>query len=68
MPKGYAHKPVYASKRGQEELIEACADEAPVTQGEERGGRLVFGKRTAKRQWQARDTASESECAKTTPE
>lgn len=61
----YAHKAVYASKRGQEELIEAFADESPVWQRHGRGGRLVFGKRAAKPKWQARDTASESEGAKT---
>ena len=68
VPKAYAHKAVYASVRGHEELLEARADESPVWQAEERGGRLVFGKRTAKPQWQARDTGSESESAKTTPE
>lgn len=49
----YAHKAVYASKHGQEELIKAWTGESPVWQREGRGGRLVFGKRTAKPKWQA---------------
>lgn len=52
----YAYKAVYASKRGQEKLIEACADESPVWQKVGRSGRLVFGERVAKPKWQARDT------------
>jgi hypothetical protein len=47
----YAYKAVYASKRGQESLIESLADESPVWQTEGHEGRLVFGKRTAKPKW-----------------
>lgn len=54
----YAYKVVYANRRGQEELIEACADESPVWQRDGRGGRLTFGKRTAKPKWQRREAGS----------
>jgi hypothetical protein len=64
----YAHKAVYANKRGQEELIEACADESPVWLREGRGGRLIFGKRTTKPKWQPRDATTESRSAEETPE
>jgi hypothetical protein len=49
----FAYKAVYASKPGQEGMVEAFSGESPVWQGDGKSGRLVFGKRQPKPKWES---------------